>query len=621
MRFHLKTYLLVLSFSFLTLQTQALSLKDLLSIEKLKVLNYLDVNKAQDQDTWLRSVTVKIPTQLDIAGLATSQIPFLDVSSDKSSEVTFITRFSTEKEADNILSFVDYLNKIPYRSEQIMDNFALGEEIRFKTKLSFLTGLNAVPKLLITPMALNGSTVVTGEFAVNIKKISPTEIELTYTNTNDQEKGVKGNIGTNTNFKFIKVDSQLHVSLLSYFPRLVDFSNADNNTYSRTQSFRIDLSTEQGKSFYNKLLASSLITENLKSLLEKRDYKLEEIKKLYVDPYEKVPGVTAKEFGSLNSQQLKQHFSLGWIFKKAKTQSYRRLWYQHQNSNQENTYFLVDEFQLTNKRTHIFGFGSEKTEDRIGRALYQADNKGQPIRFIELQLNSTLNIKSKNTIKYIQNWQKRLAENFPNTPDTEELIDVLKQISDDKQTVTSEIKFTLKEGFFSYLQENFQKNSSKSQSLKQLNAKLNNYFDSLPKINIFTLNACVGKACDFFTRGQSKNSDLYKAEIQDLAESIYELSKNRLSLKEKSKELAELRKNPLFAIYPIGILTSLVNENNLHNLVAFELTSQNKKTEQTKSIKFGYNNSLLSKNLLETIKFLQGESFQTLQLNRCLLHY
>lgn len=621
MRLNLKTYLLVLSLCFFAFQTQAISLKDLFSIEKLKILNYLDVSKAQDKDTWLRTVTVKIPTQLDIAGLATAQIPFLDISSDKNSEVTFVTRFPTEKEADNILTFVDYLNKIPYRSEQIMDNFALGEEIRFKTKLSFLTGVNAVPKLLITPMALNGSTVVTGEFLVNIKKISQTEIELTYTNTNDQEKGVKGNIGTNTNFKFFKVDSQLHISLLSYFPRLVDFSNVDNNTYSRTQSFRIDLSTDEGNAFYNKLLASSLLTENLKSLLDKRDYKLEEIKKLYVDPYEKVQGVSAKEFGSLNSEEFKQYFSHGWIFKKAKTQSYRRLWYQHQNPHQENTYFLVDEFQLTNKRTHFFGFGSEKTEDRIGRALYQSDNKGRPIRFIELQLNSTLNVNAKSSLKYIQNWKNRLTDNFPNTPEVNDLIDILKQTSEAKQTVTSEIKFSLKESFFSYLHDSLQGNASKAQTLKQLTLKLSNYFDSLPKLNILTLNSCVGKACDFFSKGQSKNSDLYKTEILDLADRIYELTKSKLSLKEKSKELAELRKNPLFAVYPIGILTSLVNEMDLQRLVSFELTSYNKKTEESKSIKFGSNNSVLSKNLLETIKFLQGESFETPLLNRCLLHY
>lgn len=500
-------------------------------------------------------------------------------------------------------------------------NFALGEEIRFKTKLSFLTGVNAVPKLLITPMALNGNTIVTGEFAVNIKKISPTEIELSYTNTNDQEKGVSGNIGTNTNFKFIKIDSQLHVSLLSYFPRLVDFSNTDNNTYSRTQSFKIDLSTDAGKTFYDKLLASSLITENLKSLLENRDYTLAEIKKLYVDTYEKTQGVTAKEFGSLNSEQLKQYFSHGWIFKKAKTQSYRRLWYQHQNPNQESTYFLVDEFQLTNKRTHIFGFGSEQTEDRIGRALYQANQKGQPIRFIELQLNSSLNIKSKNTQKYLQKWQKQLTDNFPNTPETNDLVEVLKQISDEKQTVTSEIKFSLKEAFFSHLSDSLKENTSKSKSVRQLTLKLNSYFDSLPKLRVLTLNSCVGKACDFFSREQSKNSDLYKPEILDLANSIYELSKSKLSLKDKSKELAELRKNPLFAIYPIGILTSLINEDKLNQIVAFELTADNAKTEQSKSIKFGSNNSLLSKNLLETIKFLQGESFSTPRLNRCLLHY
>lgn len=621
MRLILKAYLLSFSLFLFAFQTQAVSFKDLFSIEKLKVLNYLDVKKTQENDTWLRSVTVKIPTQLDIAGLATSQIPFLDISSDKTSEVTFVTRFASEKEADNILSFVDYLNKIPYRSEQIMDNFALGEEIRFKTKLSFLTGVNAVPKLPIAPMALKGNTIITGQFSVIIKKISPTEIELTYTNTNDQEKGLSGNVGTNTNFKFIKIDSQLHVSLLSFFPRFVDFSNADNSTYSRTQSFKIDLSTDEGKSFYNRLLTSSLVTENLKSLLEKRDYTLEQIKRLYVDPYEKTHGVEAKEFGSLSSEQFKQYFSHGWIFKNAKTQSYRRLWYQHQNPHQEPSYFLVDEFQLANKRTHIFGFGSEQAEERIGRALYLANQKGQPIRFIELQLNSALNIKSKNTLKFIQKWQKQLSDNFQNTTETSELIEILKQVSDEKQTVTSEIKFSLKEAFFSYLAESLIGNSSKSKALKQITSRLNSYFDSLPKLRVLTLTSCIGKACDFLTRKQTMNSDLYRAEILSLAESIYELSKSQLSLKEKSQELAELRKNPLFVSYPIGILTSLVNEDKLKEIVAFELTSYNAKTEQTKRIKFGANNSFLSRNLLETIKFLQGETLATSILNRCLLHY
>lgn len=621
MSLNLKAYLLVITLAFGSLQTQALSLKDFFSIEKLKILNYLDVSKTPENNGWLRTVTVKIPAQLDLAGLATSQIPLLEVSSDKNSEVTFMTWFPSEKEADNILSFVDYLNKIPYRAEQITDNFAIGEEIRFKTKLSFLTGLNAVPKLILTPVSLKGNTIVTGEFSVNIKKISATEVELSYTNVNDQEKGITGNVGTNTNFKFIKIDSQLNVSLLKYFPRLMDFANTDNTTYSRTQSFKIDLSSENGKSFYNKLLASSLITENLKSLLEKRTYKLEEIKKLYIDPYQQVQGVDPKEFGSLNSNQWKQKFSIGWVFKKTNTQSYRRLWYQHQNEHQEISYYLVDEFQVTLNKTNLFGFGSQQDEKRIGKALYQADAKGNPLRFVELQLNSSLDVKSKNTHRFIKDWENRLQNNFYNTPETTELTEILKLISDKKQTVNASIKFTVKDVFFYRLQESLVNSKTKKQALKEITHRINSYMDKLQNVRILTPDSCVGKICDLFRKNKTPFSQLYEKEIRELAESIYELTKNRLSLKEKSKELAELRKNPLFADYPIGVLTSLLPEEVINQSVAFELTAKNGLTEESKSIKFGYNNSLLSKNLMSTIKFLQGEAFSTTPLNRCLIYY
>lgn len=622
MRFYFITYIFILGLILSGSTVSALSLKDFFSVEKLKILNYLDVTKTPSEGGWLRSVTVKIPAQLDIAGLATSQIPFLDVNSNKDAQVTFVTWFATEKEADNLLSFVDYLNKIPYKSEQIMDNFAIGEEIRFKTKLSFLTGVSAVPKLLITPMALKGNTILTGEFAVYIKKISEKEIEISYTNVNDQEKGINGNIGTNTNLKVINVDSSLNVSLKKWFPRLVDFSNSDSSTYARTQSFVVDLSSEKGQEFYNKLLGSAVLTEELKSLLEKRSYSLEQIKSLFVDPYTSAnDGVTPKEFGSIKSSEYKQKFSLGWLFKNSNTQQYRRLWYQHQNQQQQESYYLVDEFEITKGKNNLLGFGTVLNEKRVAKAFYQSDEKGTPQRFIELQLNNSLNLTTKDSIKHITNWEKRLKNNFPEVTEISELMDFLKIASEEKETLKTEVKFTLKEQFFRFLNEKYHQNKSRNQSLREIIQHINSHLDKLPRLSILTLNSCIGKVCDFFSSKNKSNSQLYAAEVESLALSIYQITKSKTTLKEKSNELAELRKNPLFSAMPIGILTGLLDKESFENLVNFEIIANNEKTKETKKIQFGQNKKALSQSLLETIQFLQGEILNTRPLNKCLLYY
>lgn len=601
---------------------KALNLKDFFSVEKLKILNYLDVTKTPSQGGWLRSVTVKIPAQLDMAGLATAQVPFLDVNSNKNAQVTFVTWFPTEKEADNLLSFVDYLNKIPYKSEQIKDNFAIGEEIRFKTRLSFLTGVSAVPKLLITPMALKGNTILTGEFSVYIKKISEKDIEISYTNVNDQEKGINGNIGTNTNLKIINIDSSLNVSLKKWFPRFVDFSNSDNSTYARTQSFILDLSSEKGKDFYNKLLGSAVITEELKSLLEKRSYSLEQIRSLFVDPYaHHEEGVTPKELGSIQSTEYKQKFSLGWLFKNSNSQKYRRLWYQHQDQQQQESYYLVDEFEITKGKNNFLGLGTVLNEKRVAKAFYQSDNQGTPLRFIELQLNNSLNLKTKDSIKHITNWEKRLKDNFPDIVEIPELMGFLKIISEEKETLKAEVKFTLKDQFFHILNEKYHQNKTRQQALKEIISSIHLYLDRLPRLSILTFNSCMGKACDFLSSAKRTNSQLYASEIELLALSIYKITKAKTTLKEKSNELAELRKNPIFSALPIGILTSLLDKENLDRLANFEILATNEKTKESKRISFGENKKALSQSLLETIKFLQGEILHTSPLNRCLVYY
>jgi hypothetical protein len=614
--------ILLLIAALFPLNGYSFALKDLFSIEKLKILNYLDVNKTPSNGGWLRSVTVKIPTQLDIAGLATSQIPFLNVSSNKEGQVTFVSWFQTEKEADNLLSFVDYLNKIPYDSKQIINNFEIGEEIRFKTQLSFLTGVSSLPKLLITPMALEGNTILTGEFIVYIKKINATEVEVSFTNSNDQEKGVKGNIGTNTNLKFINVDSHLNVSFKKLFPRLLDFSNADNSTYSRTFSYKVDLASEEGNSFYNKLLGSALIAEDLKSLIDKKNYNLAQIQKLFIDPLdENNKGITSINFGSLKNTQFHQRFNLGWLFKNSNSQKYRRLWYQYRDTYNQEHFYLVDEFSLVKAKEFLFGLGTQFNESRIARAFYTSDEHGKPIDFLELQLSNSLSLKTKKSSSFIGSWEKMLKNNFRNEA-TDELIDIINIANKKKQTLKADVKFTIRDNFFILLKEKyFTTGTSNQTAKKEIKMALSRYLDSLENLDVFTANSCIGKICDILSKNKKSNSQLYANELTGITEALLDLLNETNSIAEKSKILVNLKKNALFTAIPIGLMMSLLPEKDYAKAFNYTLSAENETENTKKTLTQGLLKNYLTKNIMETVQYLQGELLRPSVLNKCLLYY
>lgn len=621
MALHLIRNLLVLILIMATPWAQSISLKDFFTVEKLKFLNYLDVTKTPTENGWLRSVTVKIPTQLDIAGLATSQIPFLSLNTNKNSQVTFVSWHPTEKEADSLLSFVDYLNKIPYEANQILEHFNVNEEIRFKTQLSILTGLNAVPKLIVTPMALEGANIISGEFDVYLKKISSTEVELSFTNTNNQEKGINGNIGTNTNLKIINIDSHLNFSLKKFFPRFLDFSNTTGETLSRTLSFKVDLGTPQGKDFYHKLLSSALLTEELKSIIDKNNYSLAEIKSQFIDPYN-LPeeGITPLQFGSLKSTEQNQKFSFGWIFNNLTTQSFRRLWYQLNDARAQKHYYLVDDFKLQKRKKQFLGLGTELNESQTGKAFYLANEMGAPVKLIELVLTSNLDLKTKNSLKYIEKWQEKLRNNF-DISEISQALEILKIVTTQKQDLKGQIAFSINHTYFKTVANNYDYSLPKTNIIEKMNTRLNSYLDNLPILPIFTASSCVGKLCNLFKKDKFKNSELYQEEIKSLTELFYELSHPKTDVNKQVKLIALLRKNPLFIELPIGIISQFIPEKDLAQVLSYEITTKNESTKERQQVVHRYSQNPKISKVLETIQYLQGEILKPAVFNRCLLNY
>lgn len=604
------------------------SLSNISQLKKFGLMNFIEFEVSKEDSVWTRTVTVSIPSSFDIAGLATAQIPFFKLDTNKENSVTFVTIHSTEQEANNILEFVDYLNKIPYRAEKIISDFQIGEEIRFKTQLSFLTGFSALPKLFISPMKIAGDTVISGNFSVIIKKISETEIEMSMTHINDQEKGVKGNIGTNSNLNFFDMDSKLNLKFKKFIPRVLDFSSVDNNISARTFSYKVDLNTANGKKFYNDLLGSALTLEDLKSVVSKNDeLSLEELKKSLVHSGKNQIGVISQDFGALKSDEFSKKFNLGYLFKRIRTQKYSRIWYRLEDVKKDQHFYMMDEFTLAKGVNHLFGYGAVANERRTGKAFYETNYDGTPVEFLEFQLVNSFDLKAKESKYYNASWIKMIEDSFGL-----EEINSLKEYLDFAEHTKSQLKanvtFSIKDNFFDFISSKYGQESllagksmTKDIMVNQLQQLISDYLNKIEKVDVITLNSCIGRVCDLFLKNKNKNSELYKKEIYEIASVLVEIIENKKDLKKKSLLLASLRKNPLFIQFPIGITSSLVDEDNKEKIFSYEISVENVTSKEKKLIKFGRLKKNQSKSIIETIKFLKGESLRPVFINKCLLLY
>ncbi len=505
---------------------------------------------------WQREITIDVPSIPDLFKFVTVPFPILDMSTNKSVSFNFKKIYRTQEEAQNIVDTLEILKKIPWTSKLLNSTLKVGESFSLTTDLAVSAGLKSPQLFGFAPVGANGGQMLKGKFNVLVRKISESQIELFLVRQHQQGQSFSSSVGSQIDMKSFANLNIAGFKLSELNPQFFNYNRNFGSNNSEASGFKVDLATKVGRDFYNSIMRTTLVGEDLAQIIHmtKRNFTELESEQKNRQP----PALEQQDLGVTSGSEFSASRNLGYLNRQTKTVSTQNTHLKFRNSHGEMKNYLVDETVFYTQKKKVFGFWSTHLQNLSTKALYEASDLGKESSLIGFEFTNYFSSTSESKKEYkiwldsIRNFVPELAYT---TIQEQNWFDEKARFAPRLSVASVFPKSSY--DILSARLENMTQRQKENWFADQIITYMEN--KKWPEANL--LRKCWNGFCKILTSESSQAERLIPyQEVESLAKKLANWSDGQQPLEQQKKSFVELSQDKLFASISAGFLSAVVGD-------------------------------------------------------------
>lgn len=525
------------------------------------------------QTFWVREVAADIPLKADFAKLITTSIPLADVSAVKGGSATFKKIFITREEAEDLLKNPP-VPKIPFTSILLDHLMKVGESFNFNTELNINLGAKSPQFLGFSPVGASGGQTFKGQFQITVRKISEDQIELFLVKRHNRGPMISSRLGSQFDSKTFALNVG-QVNLVDFVPQPFGSSRSWLKFHSDSTGFKVDLSTRQGRFFYDSLMVS-LVKDDALQVVDFQESKLKDLefeaRKQNGPPVENIDiGIqSGKENFNENS------WALTYVNKSVRSVKSETTFLQFRDPKKQLRYYSMNEITHSLQQKKLFGIVATHLKNVSMKSFSISDRNKNIAKVAGYEFGFNFGSTNAKDKEYAD-WNLRMENFIPS-----EGVESIKQDHwfDHTSKINPNLSATV---IFTTQQHNdvidALSNMNTDQRAQFLEYSILEFLQGRQWPHTSRLKQCWAKVCSTLTGNDKPMEEIYERKIKQMSNLLETWLQADQSAEQKIQSFEKLTKTSLFSVIGPAYLDYLMKDLKIGHLKA-EVSFRYKDTDE-----------------------------------------
>jgi hypothetical protein len=511
--------------------------------------------QVNNETLWQKEITIDSPSLPDLFKFVTVPFPLVDMGSSKTVSMTFKKIYSTQEEASNITNSLEILKKIPFTAGLLNSTLNVGESFQLTNQFDVSAGLKSPQLFGLAPIGANGGQELKGKLSLLVRKISETQIELYIIREHQQGQKLSSSVGSQISEKSLASLNIAGVKLSSLNPQFLNFNRSQGTLNSAATGFKVDLNSQVGQNFYNRLMSVTFAGDDLMQAVHLEDRSFLELEK--EKQRRRKHGVSQTDLAVISGQLESQSRNLGYLNRTSLSKDEQNIHLKFRDENGLINNYLMDETTFLTDKKKLFGFWATHKNNLSLKALYAASASGKAKSLVGFEFSSQFSSTSESKKEY-KIWLDSVQNFIPDQ--------VFSQIKSENW-FDSTTKFAPRLSVSAVLPRlSFELLSQQINSLSPndrqawFENQIITYMENRKWPNAGILRRCWNQVCRFLNDEQRAAAEVHGKEVARLAKRLNAWIDPELNQGRMRKEFLAISKSKLFAAIGPGLLSQMLKD-------------------------------------------------------------